>query len=156
MVQLKQTKNCCSWNSNEECVYFSQHGLHQPGEIFEVRNSCSLHLVMPIITSWFENVLLSFIANVDLAEVLKVCVMILFSKSSWSLSFQSKITLEEALINSLAEWDGCTVTCKYKKAFFFFLLNYFRNSSVCLDKLTLLLPKINTALENYLVPSALG
>lgn len=55
----------------------------------------------------------------------------------------------------LAEWDGCAVPCKYKRLIYV-LFNYFRNISVFLDKLTLLLLRSNTALKNYLIPSALG
>lgn len=105
------------WNSNEECVYFSQHGLYQSGEIFEVRNSCLFCIwLMLVITSWFENVAsLSFIAKMDLAKVLRV---ILFSKLSWSLSFQHKITLRGSFNNRFAEWNGCTVLYKYKMLIF--------------------------------------
>lgn len=90
-----------------------------------------------------------------LTEVLKSYVIILFSKTSLSLTFQNKITLEAALINRLNEGDGYRVPCMYKRLIFLFV-NYFRNISVFLDKFTLLLSKTHIVFENHLMPFALA
>lgn len=76
---------------------------------FSTSGSCQLSL------AGLRMLSLSSIASMGLAGVLKVYDIILFSKPSWSLSFQSKITWGEALINRLAEWDECTVPRKYKR-----------------------------------------
>lgn len=97
---------------------------------------------------------LSFRANVDLAEVLKACVIILFSTPSWSLSFQSKITPGEALINRLAECDGCTVSCKSERLNFFACL--ITSETFLCFLINSLLCKTNTALEKHLIAPVLG
>lgn len=73
----------------------------------------------------------------------------------WSLSFQSKITPGEALINRLAEWDGVTVSRKSERLIFFFSCLITSETLLCF-LINSLLPKTNTALENHLIASVLG
>lgn len=102
----------------------------------------------PIVTTWFETVV---------SLLLPTWILLKFRKpTSWfcflsppGIYLSREKNILGALNNRLAE-------LRIGGWAYLFLFNYFRNISECLYKLTLLLSKSNSALENHLIPSALG